>query len=58
MNQKFTLDQYEVCISFKNDNVIVASAEYLPTGEYFTSGTVELTRIKKDTIIATLERKS
>lgn len=54
MNQKFSLNQYEVCVSFKSDNVLICSAEFLPTGELFLSQTVELTRIKKDTVIAAL----
>jgi len=34
------------------------SAEYLPTGEFFLRENVELMRIKKDTVMAALERKS
>lgn len=58
MNQKFTVDQYELCLSFKNENIMTASAEFLPTGEHFLSETIELMRIKKDTVLATLQRKS
>lgn len=58
MNRKFKVDQYEICTNFKNDNVLSISVEFLPTGEYYLNEACELMRIKKDTVIATLERKS
>lgn len=47
MNQKFIIDQYEVCTNFKSDNALAISAEYLPTGQYFGNEAVELMRIKR-----------
>ena len=58
MNRKFKLDQYEICTNFKSDNTLSLTVEFLPTNEFFQNSGVELMRIKKDTVIATLERKS
>ena len=52
------MDKHQVCVHFKNDNNLSMTVEYLPTGEYFINENIELIRIKKDTVIATLERKS
>jgi hypothetical protein len=40
MNQKFTYDQYEVCVSFKSHNLMSISAEFLPTSEHFLNEAV------------------
>ena len=58
MNRKFKIDQYEICVNFKSDNVLSMTVEFMPTGEYYLNENVELMRIKKDTVFATLERKS
>ena len=58
MNRKFRFDNLEICTNFKSENVLYITAEDIVTEEYFMNETVELMRIKKDTVFATLDRKS
>jgi hypothetical protein len=58
MARKIKHDQYEVIISFKTDNCLSVTAEFLPTNEHFSNNSIELMRINKDTVIAALEKKS
>ena len=58
MNKKYKLDSYEITVLFKADNVMAIDVEYLPTHEFFSNPSVELMRIKKETVMATLEKKS
>ena len=58
MNRKFKVENYEICTNFKSDNIMYITAEDITTDEYFSNETVELMRIKKDTVFAALEKKS
>jgi hypothetical protein len=58
MTTKFTYDGYTVTATFRNDNSLSMTASYNLTGENFINEMVELTKIKKDTVLATLSRKS
>lgn len=58
MSSKFTYDGYTITVAFKNDFCLSMTASLLLTGEHFMNDTVELTKIKKDTVLATLSKKS
>lgn len=58
MTQKFTYDGYTICVTFRSENALSMTASYNLTGEHFMNDMVELGKIKKDTVIATLARKS
>ncbi len=58
MTTKFTYEGYTICVSFRSDNALSMTASYNLTGEHFINDMVELGKIKKDTVIATLGRKS
>ena len=58
MTQKFNYDGYTVCVTFRSDNALSITASHNLTGEHFINDMVELGKIKKDTVLATLGRKS
>jgi len=58
MTQKFSYDGYTVTATFRNENSLSMTASYNLTGEHFINEMVELAKIKKDTVLATLARKS
>ncbi len=58
MTQKFCYDGYTICVSFRSDNAFSITASHNLTGEHFINDMVELAKIKKDTVLATLGRKS
>lgn len=58
MNKSYKVGEYEVTVSFKSDTVMMINAEHIPTQEIFANEGAELMRIKKDTVVATLEKKS
>lgn len=58
MSLKFSYDNYTLTTLFKDDFSLSLTASDNFTGDYFINENVELTKIKKDTIIATLARKS
>lgn len=58
MSLKFNYDNYTLTTLFKDDFNLSLTASDNFTGDYFINENVELTKIKKDTIIATLARKS
>lgn len=58
MNRKFRVNNYEIVTNFKNDNNLYIAVQDIQTEEYFLNETVQLMRIKKDTVFATLEKKS
>lgn len=58
MTKRIKHEHYEIIVSFKTDNCLSISAEFLPTGEHFRNNAVELMRINKETVLASLERKS
>lgn len=58
MNHKFTYDNYTLTADFKNDFALTLTASDLYSGDSFLNEHVELTKIKKDTIIAALTRKN
>ena len=58
MSCKYTYDNYTVTVDFKSDFSLAITASDVYTGDYFINEAVELTKIKKDTIIAALTRKN
>jgi len=58
MSSKFTYDNYTITTEFKNDFNLSITASDNYSGDYFINEGVELTKIKKDTVIATLSRKN
>ena len=58
MTQKFNYDGYTVCVTFRSDNALTMTASHNLTGEHFIHDMIELGKIKKDTVLATLGRKS
>lgn len=58
MSRKIKHEQYEVVVNFKTDNIMSITAEFTPTGELFSNNGAELMRINKETVMASLERKS
>lgn len=58
MSIKFNLGNYTITADFKDDFNLSMTASDNFTGDYFLNEKVELTKIKKDTIIATLSRKN
>lgn len=58
MTQKFNYEGYTICVTFRSDNALSMTASYNLTGEHFINDMLELGKIKKDTVIATLARKS
>ena len=58
MTQKFNYDGYTLCVTFRSDNALGITASYNMTGQHFINDMVELGKIKKDTVLATLARKS
>ena len=58
MTQKFNYEGYTICVTFRSENSFSITASYNLTGEHFINDMVELGKIKKDTVLATLARKS
>ncbi len=58
MTQKFNYDGYTICLAFRTDNAFSVTASHNLTGEMFINQMVELGKIKKDTVLATLSRKT
>lgn len=58
MSCKYTYDNYTVTLDFKNDFCLSITASDLISGDIFINEAVELTKIKKDTIVAALTRKN
>lgn len=58
MSNKFIYDNYTITVDFKTDFSLSITASDVYSGDYFMNEAVELTKIKKDTIIATLLRKN
>lgn len=57
MSNKFNYDGYALIVDFKTDFILSITASYNTTGEHFMNDSVELTKIKKDTVMAALSRK-
>jgi hypothetical protein len=58
MSLKFNYGNYTITGDFKDDFHLSMTAFDNFTGDYFLNEKVELSKIKKDTIIATLSRKN
>lgn len=58
MSIKFSYDNYTITADFRDDFNLSMTASDNFSGDYFLNERVELTKIKKDTIIATLARKN
>lgn len=58
MTLKYNYDNYTITTTFRNDFNLSITASDNFSSDYFINENVELTKIKKDTIIATLSRKS
>jgi len=58
MSNKFSYDNYTITVDFKTDFSLSITASDLYTGDIFINEAVELTKIRKDTVIATLLRKN
>lgn len=58
MSCKYTYDNYTVTLDFKNDFCLSITASDLISGDIFINEAVELTKIKKDTVVAALTRKN
>lgn len=57
MFHKFNYDTFVVTANFRDDYSLSLTASDSLSGDFFINEQVELTKIKKDTIIATLSRK-
>lgn len=57
MFHKFNYNTFVVTANFKDDYNLAITASDSLSGDFFINESVELTKIKKDTIIATLSRK-
>ena len=58
MSIKFNYANYTITADFKDDFNLSMTASDNFTGDYFLNEKVELTKIKKDTVTATLSRKN
>ncbi len=58
MSTKYTYDNYTITVDFKNDLHLAMTASDVFSGDIFINENIELTKIKKDTIIAALTRKN
>lgn len=58
MSIKFNYGNYTITADFKDDFNLSMTASDNFSGDYFLNEKVELSKIKKDTIIATLSRKN
>lgn len=58
MSNKFTYEGYTITVTFKDDFNLSMTASLVMTGEHFMNEAIELGKIKKDTVLATLSRKS
>ena len=58
MSIKFNYGNYTITADFKDDFNLSMTASDNFSGDYFLNEKVELNKIKKDTIIATLSRKN
>lgn len=57
MFHKFNYDTFVVTANFRDEYSLSLTASDSLSGDFFINEQVELTKIKKDTIIATLSRK-
>lgn len=58
MSRKIKHDQYEVIVNFKTDNIMSMNVEFSLTNEHFANNSIELMRINKETVFASLQKKS
>jgi hypothetical protein len=58
MSIKFNYDQFTITTDFANDFNLSMTVLDNYSGDYFINEKIELTKIRKDTIIATLSRKN
>lgn len=58
MSSKFNYDNFTITVDFKNDFHLAMTVSDNYTGDFFINESIELTKIKKETILATLSRKS
>jgi len=58
MSTKFNYENFTITVDFKNDFALSMTVSDNFTNDYFINEAVELTKIKKDTILATLARKN
>lgn len=58
MSKSYKVGDYKISVVFQTDNVMTINAEHIATHEFFANQAAELMRIKKDTVLATLEKKS
>lgn len=58
MSCKYSYDNYTVTADFRNDFCLSITASDLITGDVFINEVVELTKIKRDTVVAALTRKN
>ena len=57
-SSKHTYDGYTLTVEFKDEQQFAITASDTYTGETFINEEVELTTIKKDTVLAALTRKN
>lgn len=55
---KYTYDTYTITVNFETDFIFAITASDVLTGDVFINEAVELTKIKKDTVLAALARKN
>lgn len=58
MSNKFTYEGYTLTTQFTNDFTCSMGVSDNITGEFYMNNKVQLTKIKKDTILATLNNKN
>lgn len=58
MASKFSYDGYTITVEFSSDFAFSMTVSDNVTGEFYVNEKVQLTQIKKDTVIATLGRKN
>lgn len=58
MSGKFNYDNYVLTVDFKSDFALTITASDVYSGSIFMNEAVELTKIKKDTVVAALSRRN
>lgn len=58
MSNKYSYDSYTITVDFKTDFEMAITASDVFNGDVFINEKVELTKIKKDTVVAALGRKN
>ena len=58
MTQKFVYGEWALYITFKTENVFSMMVSSNLTNEVYSNDAIELSKIKKDTVIATMDQKN